>query len=236
MQKIPHKNLLLDIGGTLVSINESFEEYTRRAIANIFPFFKSSSNHNKSVFIDDVLAIRNSIRAKAHESLVEFSFEYFIKKVAFDLDLELLSSIEQIEKEYIKAELEITSLNDGVLDFLQKAKAKGKRIIIATNNFSASHVNELLDLFSMRTYINDVFISGEMGVRKPSAAFIDTICERLVLNKVDCIIFGDKLSMDIKAANNSGIESVFFNPEGKIDVKQNIPFTFEFSSFNQIQL
>lgn len=236
MQKISHKNLLLDIGGTLVSINESFEEYTRRAIANTFPFFKSSSILNKNEFIEDVLSIRNSIRAEAHESLVESSFEYFIKKVAFDLDLELLSSVDQIEKEYIKAELEITSLNDGVLDFLEKAKDKGKRIIIATNNFSAHHVKELLDLFSMRSYINYVFISGEMGVRKPSAAFIDTICERLALNKMDCIIIGDKLSMDIQAANNSGIESALFNPEGKIDTKQNIPFTFEFSSFNQIQL
>src|SRR5690554_4196156 len=148
-----HKNILLDIGGTLVTISEPFEQYTKRAISYIYPFFESETNTNLDDFILEVLDIRNSIRAKAHETLIEFSFEYFIQEVCRKLNLKLKSNSKEVEKNYIKAELEVTNINDGVLEFLNKANKANKRLIVATNNFSTQHVETLLNQFDISPFL-----------------------------------------------------------------------------------
>lgn len=229
-----HKNILLDIGGTLVTINESFEQYTKRAITYIYPFFESDTNTYVEDFVIEVLGIRNSIRAKAHETLIEFSFEYFIQEVCEKLNLGLKSSIREVESKYIEAELEVTKLNDGVLEFLNKAKEANKKLIVATNNFSSQHVETLLNRFEISPFLDEIYISAKMAIRKPSTEFVNNICKEQQLNKEETVIIGDKLSMDIKAANNSKIDSAYFNPSNIKSTDQNIPCTFEFTSFNQI--
>src|SRR5690606_21498048 len=185
-------------------------------------------------YIIQVLGIRNSIRAKAHETLIEFSFEYFIQEVCKKLNLKLKSNIDEVEKSYLKAELEITNLNDGVIEFLNRAKEANKSLIVATNNFSSQHVETLLNQFKISPFLDEIYISAKMAIRKPSIEFINTICKEQQLNKEETVIIGDKLSMDIKAANNSSIDSAYFNPSNIKNNEQNIPCTFEFTSFNQI--
>ncbi len=215
---ISHKNILYDIGDTLVSITEDFETYTKRAISNIFPFFKQE-NATEEEFVTQVYEIRTNMRKEAHRTLYEFSFEDFIHRIGDYYSIPQ-SEYKELELAYVSSELSITILKEGVHDVLKRGKLAGKRQFIATNNFSALHVKEILSRFELVDYFEKIYISGEMNVRKPSPSFIDNICEDSKLRKEETIIIGDKLNMDILAAKNSQISSCWItkkNNESDID-------------------
>ena len=63
-------------------------------------------------------------------------------------------------------------------------------------------------------YVDDVFISEEMGVNKPDARFFEEAEKRIPgFEKRDAVVIGDSLTSDIKGANNAGLDCVWFNPK-----------------------
>lgn len=80
-----------------------------------------------------------------------------------------------------------------------------------------------------------VFISGEMGCRKPEKAYFETVLSALGVvgpqrNKV--LVIGDSLSSDIKGAFNSRLDSVWLhNPGVKAGIMKP---TFEVDSLAQL--
>lgn len=225
-----HKNILYDIGDTLVSITEDFETYTRRAIENIYPFVKTQLT--SAQFVDRVFEIRSEIRKSAHQTLYEYSFQDFLDKIGLEFTVDA-DDYEQIEMAYISSELEITVLHSGVHEILRQGKAQNRTQIVATNNFSALHVKEILRRFDLSNYFDAVYISGQMNVRKPSQKFIDTICDRSQLDKKETVIIGDKPKMDILAAYNSNIDSCWLYKEGMEE--KGIKPTFIVESLEQIK-
>lgn len=226
---LPHKNILYDIGDTLVSINQDFEEYTKRAIKNISPFFRQV--HNLDEFIERAYSIRCDIRKRAHESLYEFSFNDFLVEIQKEYQLNT-NDYSAVELAYVEAELEITILKEHVHHLLKLGLLKGKRQFVATNNFSSIHVKEILKRFDIEQYFEAIYISGELNVRKPSSEFINTICEQSELIKEETVIIGDKLKMDILGANNANIDSCWINL--KEEKAKEIKPTFIIHSLKQI--
>lgn len=229
--EINHKNILLDVGDTLVEISEPFEVYTKQAIQNIYPFFEKQIDMSTDEFEQAVLELRNQIRTKAHETLYEYSFQDFIKEIEAFFKVDVSSMYLAIEKAYISAELAITKPITGVHKFLSHAKSNMKQLIVSTNNFSSLHVHAILDKFELNQYVDSIFISGEMHTRKPSKSFIDMICEKKNLLKQETLIIGDKLEMDIAAAVASKIDSCWYNANNKPE--SDLP-TYTVSSFEQI--
>ena len=64
-------------------------------------------------------------------------------------------------------------------------------------------------------YIDGVFVSEDMGVAKPDAAFFDICLERIGEPHETCIMIGDSLTSDMLGAKNAGLESVWFMPAGR---------------------
>ena len=84
-------------------------------------------------------------------------------------------------------------------------------------------------------YIDYLFISEEMGVTKPDAAFFDICLERIAEPKSSCIMIGDSLSSDMLGAKIASIDSVWFMPAGNIEEvmsKYNIKYTA--ASFDEL--
>tara|TARA_R110002049_G_scaffold140720_17_gene301952 strand:- start:2499 stop:3209 length:711 start_codon:yes stop_codon:yes gene_type:complete len=233
MIDIPHKNILLDVGDTLVQISEPFEKYSLRAIRRLFPFLEDSKHFKVGEFCESVMNIRNVIRRQAHKTLEEFSFFYFLKRIEVELSVSFGDKLEDAEIAYVSEELKITSLIEGVIPFLESAKQANKKLYVATNNFSAVHVNLLLKQFNLLEYMDGVFISGEMSVRKPSSDFINMICGFAKLQKEDTIIIGDKPTMDLQAALNSGVDSIWYNPDNKTN-EELIAFTHQIAFHHQL--
>ena len=66
-------------------------------------------------------------------------------------------------------------------------------------------------------YIDDLFISEDMGVTKPDAAFFDLCLKRIGEPASSCIMIGDSLSSDMLGARNAGLDSVWFMPGGNVE-------------------
>ena len=85
-------------------------------------------------------------------------------------------------------------------------------IYIITNGLSRVQRGRFshTDLFD---YVDDVFISEEMGSKKPDAAFFELVAARIPgYRKEEALVIGDSLSSDIKGANNALLDCVWFNP------------------------
>jgi HAD superfamily hydrolase (TIGR01549 family) len=203
--------IFLDIGGTLVEIQEHFDDYTKRAIENIFPFFELK-NTSKNSFTEEAFAIRNEIRANAHQTLYEYSFNDFLELICqkFEIRIKDLDT-EAVELSYIESELSITNIFNDTLNFLKELKSKNKRVFAATNNFSEMHVKELLKKFQITEYFDGLFISGNINVRKPSPDFFHHLVKSLSATTEDTIMIGDNIDLDYFGALDFGMKSILVN-------------------------
>ncbi len=67
-------------------------------------------------------------------------------------------------------------------------------------------------------YIKKAFISDEMGYDKPAIEFFNIVFDELGItdkNKHRVLLVGDSLSSDIKGGINAGLDTCWFNPNGK---------------------
>jgi 2-haloacid dehalogenase len=61
-----------------------------------------------------------------------------------------------------------------------------------------------------------VFISTELGCQKPSGAYFDAVCQALPLpDRRRAVLVGDSLTSDIQGGHNAGIDTIWYNPEGR---------------------
>lgn len=64
----------------------------------------------------------------------------------------------------------------------------------------------------LREYIPHLFISQELGVRKPDPLFFDHVCRNLeISDRSRAVVMGDNLGSDILGGNNAGIDTIWYN-------------------------
>ena len=97
---------------------------------------------------------------------------------------------------------------------------------IQSGRFGASPILPLL---------KGVFISEEIGVEKPDPVFFDYVASHISgFKKETALIVGDSLSSDILGGVQSGIDTCWFNPEGKT-TPTTMPITYTISSLSQLE-
>jgi len=211
---IKEKYLLIDIGDTLMSINEPFDVYTKRAIGYIYDRLNPAVTKDK--FVKYVFNYRNEIRKRAHQSMIEMPATEFLTNILMHYNLKATDKlIEELEKEYIKAETEVTTLFSDTIFFLERVKENRKVLIAVTNNFSRRLVLLLLIKFGIINYFSNIYISGDIRYRKPHAGFLNTVCLSENIKKSDCIMIGNNIKLDVMAGKNSGIKTCLINRDNK---------------------
>ena len=63
-------------------------------------------------------------------------------------------------------------------------------------------------------YLDGVFISQEMGVGKPSAAYFQKVLDALNAEAETTVMVGDDLLSDIQGAINAGLDSIWYSRNG----------------------
>ena len=109
-------------------------------------------------------------------------------------------------------------LMDGALEFVRKLRENipDARIYIASNGATINAKGRIAST-GLDQYIDGLFISEDMGVTKPDAAFFDICLEQIGEPKSSCIMIGDSLSSDMLGAKNASLNSVWFMPSGNIE-------------------
>ena len=99
----------------------------------------------------------------------------------------------------------------GAVEFCRALSELGCTLAIVTNGATIAQRGRY-STSPLREYIPHLFISQEMGVRKPDALFFDHVCRKLDISDRSCaVVVGDNLGSDILGGNNAGIDTVWYN-------------------------
>lgn len=101
----------------------------------------------------------------------------------------------------------------GAADFLQAVHGKMK-IALVSNGVSAIQRSRLAKC-PLTPLFDAIVISEEVGAAKPDPKLLEVALEQLgCTDKSAAVMMGDSLSADIAAANNAGLDSIFFSLKG----------------------
>lgn len=107
---------------------------------------------------------------------------------------------------------EFIKLYDGVIDFLEALKKKGKKIYLLSNAQRSFTVPEL-KMMGLYDYFDGILISSDHLVSKPDVGFFDILFKKYKLKKIESIMIGNDFISDISGAYNFGIRSLYIHQE-----------------------
>lgn len=92
-------------------------------------------------------------------------------------------------------------------------------LAIASNGGKDIQYNRLRKV-NLDKYFKYFFISEEMGYNKPDINYFNYIFEKTqIKDPKKILIIGDSLTADIQGGNLAGLETCWYNPQGKADEK-----------------
>ena len=125
-----------------------------------------------------------------------------------DLDAEALSA------EYAAGLGNHPDLLPGAEDFIRALHGRMK-IALVSNGVSAIQRSRLSKC-PLTPLFDAIVISEEVGAAKPDPKLLHVAMEMLgCTDKSQAVMMGDSLGADIRAANNAGVDSIFFSLKGK---------------------
>lgn len=121
---------------------------------------------------------------------------------------------------------------DGAQAFLEELNTLG-RVFIVTNGTEYIQKSRF-DIAKLWGYAEDVFISDTIGADKPAKEYTNYVISHIRdFDQERAVWIGDSLSADIRAANDAGITSIWFNPKRKTLTNQAKP-DYNCSKFDEI--
>ena len=107
-------------------------------------------------------------------------------------------------------------------------------LAIVTNGVSSAQ-RWRYDRSPIRHSVPHLFISQELGFRKPQREFFQRVFDALGIRDLRrTVVVGDSLAADIQGAVNAGVDSIWFNPKGCPALAAPVP-THTVSSFGEIR-
>ena len=104
-------------------------------------------------------------------------------------------------------------LFEGIVEMLEKLSLTHK-LYIASNGIGITQHTRLKNN-NLKKYFDKIFISEEIGTKKPDREFFDIILKEIgVEDKGEVLMIGDTLTSDILGANNVGIDSCLVDIHG----------------------
>lgn len=103
----------------------------------------------------------------------------------------------------------------GAIEILEYLKPRYKMHIISNGFSEIQHTK--MESTGVISYFDKVILSDVVGVNKPHPDIFTFALKEAGLQKEDVIMIGDNLQSDISGAKNSGIDQIWFNPDGGND-------------------
>ncbi len=101
---------------------------------------------------------------------------------------------------------------EGMIEFIKELSEYGE-VDIITNGIPKVQRSRLA-IAGIDKIVAHIFISGEIGINKPAKEYFDHVLANIAeKDKEKIVVIGDSLTSDIKGANNSGLDCVWFNPK-----------------------
>ena len=160
------------------------------------------------------------------EALRTRRFELLFEAIGVSIDAERFSAA------YLPNLATQSALTEGALEVVRALHGK-YRLAIITNGLRDVQRPRLAQS-AIRDYIADIVISEEVGAVKPEGAIFDAAFQRMGQpGKGEVLLIGDSLTSDIAGGSAYGIDTCWFNPEGKAR-RDGLVITFEIRRLTEL--
>ena len=202
-----YENILLDADGTLLDFLAAEDAAVRETMSlyGIKPTDELVAAYSE---INDgfwKMLERGEIK---REELLYKRFQVFCERFGFSVDYMKMAA------DYRALLRQQGQLLDGAVNFLQKLYGKAK-LYIVTNGVATTQ-SKRIEISGITKYIDEIFISENLGCEKPDVRYFEKVSEILGgLDKSRTVIVGDSLTSDIKGGIAFGIDTCWFTPKSK---------------------
>ena len=200
--------IALDYRGTLVNSNSSLN------MKDVLVFLLNQENIFCKSMIDDLWLEFVQTRSNLYSIHKELNLTSFINCFLNNSKYRLSITVSD---ENVLAAYKQTSdgkLYEGVLEALDKLRKLGYSLILTSNTIRPleSRMGSLRDM-DLVSYFDDVFLSSEIGYRKPSEKFYRHILKKKNLVCDDLVFIGDSYEKDYIGPMKLGIKSILVSGE-----------------------
>ncbi|MCU9533589.1 YjjG family noncanonical pyrimidine nucleotidase [Streptococcus sp. CSL10205-OR2] len=120
-----------------------------------------------------------------------------------------------------------------VTSLLERLTKENFQLYAVTNGITAIQENRLHHS-PISHFFKQVFISDKIGHHKPDIAFFNHVATAIDAFKArEALVIGDNLLADIKGGIDAGIDTVWYNPDNKVNTLDIQP-TFEIKSLEEL--
>lgn len=138
------------------------------------------------------------------------------------------------DEEYLELLGESSVLIDGAEELLRELKPHF--VLVLATNGETEVQKKRLGKSSINGLFDGVFISKELGMKKPEKAYFHHILKELRLAPEETLMVGDNLLADIQGAINAGIDSVLYSPDiGKMEILAGLEPTYRVGRLEKIK-
>ncbi|MDA3835643.1 MAG: HAD-IA family hydrolase, partial [Spirochaetales bacterium] len=223
------KTLFFDLAGTLcdIPIGNIWELVNAKGFEKVLEAIGYPEKADASaagILTDRFIKRKTQLRKEAKSTLKEFYLgaqlrDFFLEQMQHDTllreclsnyDLNGKAVLEQFDLLYMQPELDITKPFDKAAESLKKLASRYD-LYLLSNNASTKLVECLVDKMKIRSYFKKVFISSEIGWRKPHRNFAAPILKLLNINPLEIAMIGDRLTQDIRMANENGMLAIYIS-------------------------
>lgn len=218
--------LLFDADNTLFDFDRA-EERALQATLEFFGYPLDSDTRELYRTINRVLWRRLNLGEISREALVVERFALFDRAMGGSRDAAALNRF------YLDRLSEGAELLPGA-EALCRSLAPRATLALVTNGVARAQRGRLA-----RSALNGlfpyVFISEEVGWQKPQREFFSHVCSAMAIrDRRRAVVIGDNLVSDVQGGLQSGLDAVWFNPNGLPNPTQVRP-TWEARSFSALE-
>ncbi|MGN0299267.1 MAG: HAD family hydrolase [Lachnospiraceae bacterium] len=203
-----YKNYIFDFYGTLADIRtDESNSYLWKKMTELYAAFGAAYKDKE---------LEQRLRVLEHEAVGENDYlEPNMTELFARLYEEKGVSCEEIQARmtamiFRALSREYLRCYDGVKEFLQELRDRHKGVYLLSNAQSDFTRPEIA-MLGLTKYFDEIFISSEQGVKKPSRQFFEKLLKTYHLNPTECIMIGNDESADIAGANMVGMDSLYIH-------------------------
>lgn len=222
-----YKNYIFDLYGTLVDIrtNEN-KSYLWDKMSEMYGFYgaiyeKAELKKKYFTYIKE-----SEAELKKKEECPEIDLAQVFRRLFEEKGVSVDdATIAAFMKMFRVVSTKFVRLYDGVIDFLEKLKKRGKKIYLLSNaqsNFTRPELSYL----GLEPYFDGILISSEEGCKKPGKRFYQTVLERYHLDPKESIMIGNDSVSDIEGAYGAGLDSLYIHTEISPECVEDLKSTY----------
>ena len=201
--------VLIDIDDTLFDFRKSSFDALVKTFAEIGFSFGEAEMRDYEVF-------NNEMWQSYERGEIEKNFIYAERFRRYFASIGLEADPVAINKRYLYELGEGRNFMPHCLELLQALH--GKYLVVIVTNGDTYAQERRIEISGMAEYFDYVFISEQLGTKKPSKDFYDKVFEAIGPERRETsIMVGDSLSSDMQGGRNAGIPTCFYGSPKRAD-------------------